>query len=133
MNDLILLIVAIFAFLSIIPGMIVEPANGWVEGVFIIAALFIQVLITAWNDYTKDSKFIQLQSLNREENLPVLRGKKGSMQTINVWKLVVGDIVNLKPGDKVPADCLVVNSVNLHVNEAVRVDPDPDNSTDEDL
>ena len=79
LNDRILLLVAIFAVLSIIPGMLVEPKNGWIEGIFILAALFIQVLITSWNDYVKDSKFIELQSLNREENLPVLRGKKGSM------------------------------------------------------
>jgi 1,4-dihydroxy-2-naphthoate octaprenyltransferase len=52
--------VAIFAVLSIIPGMIVEPKTGWVEGIFILAALFIQVVITAWNDYAKDSKFIEL-------------------------------------------------------------------------
>ncbi len=102
--------------------MIVEPKTGWVEGIFILAALFIQVVITAWNDYAKDSKFIELQSLNREENLPVLRGKKGSMQTLSVWKLVVGDIVQLQPGDKVPADCIVVSSVNLHVKEAHKVD-----------
>lgn len=60
LNDRILLIVAIFAVLSIIPGMIVEPKTGWVEGIFILAALFIQVVITAWNDYAKDSKFIEL-------------------------------------------------------------------------
>lgn len=77
MNDRILLVVAVFAILSIIPGMIVEAATGWVEGVFILIALFVQVLITAFNDYSKDKKFVQLQSLNRDEELPVLRGKKG--------------------------------------------------------
>ena len=60
MNDRIILLVGIFAIISIIPGMVVEPSNGWVEGVFILVALCIQVLITAWNDYSKDSKFVQL-------------------------------------------------------------------------
>ena len=118
--DRILLLVAIFAVLSIIPGMVVEPSTGWVEGVFILVALAVQVLITAWNDYTKDKKFVQLQSLNRDETLPVLRGKKGSMQTVDVWKLVVGDIIQMKPGDKVPADCLVVESANLYANEPIK-------------
>jgi len=77
LNDRILLIVAIFAVLSIIPGMIVEAATGWVEGVFILVALFVQVLITAFNDHSKDKKFVQLQSHNRDEELPCLRGKKG--------------------------------------------------------
>ena len=46
------------------------------------------------------------------------------MQTISVWKLVVGDIVQLQPGDKVPADCIVMSSANLHVSEPTRHDDD---------
>lgn len=60
LNDRLLLLVAIFAVISIIPGMIVEPATGWVEGTFILVALFVQVLISAYNDYHMDSKFIEL-------------------------------------------------------------------------
>jgi len=41
LNDRILLIVAILAVLSIIPGMVINPASGWVEGVFILIALFV--------------------------------------------------------------------------------------------
>lgn len=77
LNDRILMLVAIMAVVSIIPGMVVSPKNGWVEGVFILVALFVQVLITAWNDSNKDNKFVQLQNLCREESLPVLRGKRG--------------------------------------------------------
>ena len=119
MNDRIILLVGIFAVLSIIPGMCVEPSTGWVEGVFILIGLFIQVLITSWNDYNADNKFVELQSLNREESIPVLRGKKGSMQTVSVWNLVVGDIITMQPGDKVPADYIVIRSANLNVEEPV--------------
>ena len=121
-NDRILLLVAIFAVISIVPGMIVKPSDGWLEGVAILAALFISVLLTAWNDYSKDSKFIQLQSFNREESLATLRGKRGSTQTLDIWKLVVGDVILLGPGDKVPADCLVIQSVNLQVKDANKRD-----------
>ena len=120
LNDRIIILVGIFAVLSIIPGMIVEPSNGWIEGVFILVGLLIQVLIASWNDYSKDNKFVELQSKNREEDVPVLRGKKGSMQTVSVWNLVVGDIITMQPGDKVPADCLVISSANLNVEEPIR-------------
>ena len=110
--------VAIFAVISIIPGMVIHPATGWIEGCFIFVALVIQVLISSYNDYNKDSKFIELQSLSRDEDLPVVRGKRGSMQTVSIWDLCVGDIVQLGPGDKIPADCLVVESANLRVKEA---------------
>ena len=80
-NDRIMLMVAIFAVISIIPGMIIEPSIGWLEGTIILVALLIQVIITAYNDFVKDSKFIELQSINRDESLPVIRGKHGSMMT----------------------------------------------------
>jgi len=34
-----------------------------------------------------------------------------------IWDLVVGDVIQLNTGDKVPADCLVITSANLIVNE----------------
>jgi len=35
-----------------------------------------------------------------------------------VWDVVVGDVVNLNPGDQVPADCLVIHSNQLMVDES---------------
>jgi len=69
---------------------------------------------------------VQLQSLCREEDLPVTRGKRGQMQTISVWNLVVGDVIQLQPGDKVPADCLVIESANLAVDQPKVVVVDPE-------
>lgn len=43
------------AVLSIIPSMFYEASIGWIEGCCILVALFIQVLITAWNDSAKDT------------------------------------------------------------------------------
>lgn len=40
-NDRILFLVAIFAVISIIPTMVVEPKTGWVNGLFILIALCI--------------------------------------------------------------------------------------------
>lgn len=34
-----------------------------------------------------------------------------------MWDLVVGDIISLQPGDKVPADCLVISCANLAICE----------------
>jgi Ca2+-transporting ATPase len=55
--------------------------------------------------------------LVKEESLPVIRGKLGATQTISVWTMVVGDVVLLNTGDMVPADCLVITSSNLKVDE----------------
>ena len=123
LNDRILALIAVFAILSIITGMIYDPSKGWIEGVSIIFSLFILVIITSANDLKKDKTFVALQSHARDEELPTIRGKIGSMQSLNIWGLVVGDVVALSAGDKVPADCLVVESVNLIVDQnKVRAD-----------
>ncbi len=75
LNNRILLVLAIFAMLSIITGMVYNPRNGWIEGVSIFIAIFVLVLITSLSDWRKDKQFVQLQSLARDENLPVVRGK----------------------------------------------------------
>jgi len=110
LHDKILLTLAICATISIISGMIYNVKTGWIEGASIYASIFILVLITSLNDWAKDKKFIRLQSLMADEHLPVYRGKAGYTQTLDISKLVVGDIVILKAGDRVPADCVIIDS-----------------------
>lgn len=105
------------AILSGITGLIYTPATGWIEGVSIIAALFILVLLTTVNDLMKDRTFVRLQGLALDENVTTIRGKIGSMQSVSVWDLVVGDVVVLTAGDKVPADAIIVESQNLSVDQ----------------
>ena len=119
LNDRILLAVGIFAILSMITGTIYNYKTGWFEGLCIIFALLIQIVIISVNDFVKDRQFLRLNNTTRDENLPVLRGKAGSMQTVNIWDLVVGDIVQLKAGDRVPADCIIIESVNVLTDESM--------------
>ncbi len=44
--------------------------------------------------------------------------RKGEQQQINSKDVASGDIIILKAGDIIPADCLVVEANELHVNEA---------------
>ena len=40
------------------------------------------------------------------------------MQQVNIWDLVVGDVAILNAGDKTPADCIIISSQNLKVQES---------------
>ena len=35
-----------------------------------------------------------------------------------MWELVVGDIIMLEAGDRVPADCLLIEAIDFQVDEA---------------
>jgi P-type E1-E2 ATPase len=81
---------------------------GWVPGVSIYIAIFIIVTITSANDWVKDKLFVNLQSRIKDEDIAVIRGKYGATQSVNVFKLVVGDIVLLETGSRIPADCILI-------------------------
>jgi Ca2+-transporting ATPase len=67
-------------------------------------------------DWFKDKQFVELSKIIKEENIPVIRGKAGASQSLSVWDIKVGDIVVLNTGQGVPADCLVIESVDLKVD-----------------
>jgi len=117
MSQKILKCVAALAIVSLITGEIYDPKDGWREGTAILFALFALVSISAWNDWMKDTLFSKIANKCRDEEVTVVRGKLGAMQKIDIWKLVVGDVVILNTGDKVPADCIIINSTNLIVQE----------------
>ena len=117
MNDRLYAVIAIFAILSIISGMIYNPATGWIEGVSIIISMLVLILISSCNDYKKDKTFIDLHDFSRNESLPTIRGKVGCMQSVSIWDLVVGDVIQLTEGDKIPVDCIAITSNNLKVDQ----------------
>ena len=116
-NEKINFVLAFMAILSAISGVIYTPATGWIDGVSILVALLILILLTALNDLRKDNAFVKLQSIALDESLTTIRGKIGAKQSINVWELVVGDVVVLTAGDKVPCDAIMVESQNLAVDQ----------------
>ena len=45
--------------------------------------------------------------------------------SVSVWDLVVGDVIILEAGQRIPADCLVIESSDARVDEAQH-NPDDD-------
>jgi len=105
------------ALVSSICGAIADGWGGFEQGVAIIVFAIFIILVTSWADLVKDKRFVQLQSLINEQEIGIIRGKFGSTHTYSIWDLVVGDMVLLNTGDRIPADCLVVESNGLEVQE----------------
>jgi hypothetical protein len=79
MNERILFVLGICGVLSIITGMIADPILGWLKGVCLLLALVLLIVVTSLVDWVKDKQFVALQSLGKDETIPVFRGKKGSI------------------------------------------------------
>ena len=91
--------------------------KGIGEGLSIIISALFLIFVTSYADLAKDKQFVSLQSEILEENITVLRGKLGSTTTQSIWSLVVGDVILLDGGCKVPADCIIIESQDLEVDE----------------
>ncbi|KAK6464646.1 Ca2+-transporting P-type ATPase [Scheffersomyces coipomensis] len=81
------------------------PKVDWVEGVAILVAVFIVVVVGAGNDYQKERQFARLNAKKEDRELIVLRD--GQQKLISIYDLLVGDIINLQTGDVVPGDAIL--------------------------
>jgi len=89
----------------------------WIEGVAILLAVVIVVLVTAFNDWSKEKQFRGLQDrIEGEQTFSVIRNS--TTVQIQVGEIVVGDILLVKYGDLLPADGCVIQSNDLKVDES---------------
>ncbi|XP_030748687.1 plasma membrane calcium-transporting ATPase 2 isoform X4 [Sitophilus oryzae] len=94
-----------------------ETSHGWIEGLAILISVIVVVLVTAFNDYTKERQFRGLQSrIEGEHKFSVIR--QGEVKQISVSDIVVGDICQVKYGDLLPADGILIQSNDLKVDES---------------
>jgi Ca2+-transporting ATPase len=95
--------------LTFITGIFSPKEYQWVEGVSIYFAVAIIALFTASCDLLKEKQFLKLHDEVRNQEVSVVRGQYGLSQPCKVSDLVVGDIILLETGMRVPADCVIVD------------------------
>ncbi|XP_036000113.1 plasma membrane calcium-transporting ATPase 3b isoform X1 [Fundulus heteroclitus] len=94
-----------------------EADAGWIEGAAILLSVVCVVLVTAFNDWSKEKQFRGLQSrIEQEQRFAVVR--KGNVIQIPVADMVVGDMAQVKYGDLLPADGVLVQANDLKIDES---------------
>ncbi|XP_020289547.1 plasma membrane calcium-transporting ATPase 2 isoform X4 [Pseudomyrmex gracilis] len=94
-----------------------ESKYDWIEGLAILISVIVVVLVTAFNDYSKERQFRGLQSrIEGEHKFSVIR--QGEVKQVIVSEIVVGDICQIKYGDLLPADGILIQSNDLKVDES---------------
>lgn len=123
-KDTILIILTIAAIVSLLLGVFApedcagaHENTGWIDGFAIIVAVFIVAFVTAINDYQKEQQFRGLQSkIEGEHKFTVVRN--GEPSEILNSEIVVGDLCQVKYGDLLPADGVVVQCNDIKVDES---------------
>ncbi|KAM8830331.1 plasma membrane calcium-transporting ATPase 3b isoform 1-T1 [Synchiropus picturatus] len=94
-----------------------EGEANWIEGAAILLSVACVVLVTAFNDWSKEKQFRGLQSrIEQEQKFTVVR--KGNVIQIPVADMVVGDMAQVKYGDLLPADGILVQGNDLKIDES---------------
>ncbi|XP_075065489.1 plasma membrane calcium-transporting ATPase 1 isoform X4 [Mixophyes fleayi] len=94
-----------------------EGEAGWIEGAAILLSVVCVVLVTAFNDWSKEKQFRGLQNrIEQEQKFTVVRG--GQVIQIPVADIVVGDIAQIKYGDLLPADGVLIQGNDLKIDES---------------
>ncbi|XP_062842724.1 plasma membrane calcium-transporting ATPase 2 isoform X10 [Trichomycterus rosablanca] len=94
-----------------------ESEAGWIEGAAILLSVVCVVLVTAFNDWSKEKQFRGLQSrIEQEQKFQVVRGSQ--VIQLPVADIVVGDIAQIKYGDLLPADGILIQGNDLKIDES---------------
>uniref|UniRef100_A0A8C2G8S1 Calcium-transporting ATPase n=1 Tax=Cyprinus carpio TaxID=7962 RepID=A0A8C2G8S1_CYPCA len=94
-----------------------EAEAGWIEGAAILLSVICVVLVTAFNDWSKEKQFRGLQSrIELEQRFAVVRN--GNVIQIPVAEMVVGDMAQVKYGDLLPADGVLIQGNDLKIDES---------------
>ncbi|KMT22274.1 cation-translocating P-type ATPase [Clostridium cylindrosporum] len=87
------------------------------ESIGILVAITLSVGITIIMEGRSEKAFETLNSINDDVKVKVLRN--GIIQYVGKKDLVVGDIIKIETGDKIPADGRLIDSLQLKIDESM--------------
>ena len=96
-------------------GVIPSDAVSWYEPAGTILAIIIVNCITAKTSISSDNAYRKLKNSTKKDTVKVYRD--GVVAVVEVDDIVVGDIVILQSGDKIPADGVLISG-ELRVNNS---------------
>jgi Ca2+-transporting ATPase len=124
-NDKVLILLTIAAVVSLALGLYQtfgqkheegEAPVEWVEGVAIMAAIIIVVVVGTVNDWQKEKQFVKLNKKKEDRSVKVIR--LGKLMEISVYDILVGDVMYLESGDLVPVDGIFIDGHGVTCDES---------------
>ncbi|KAK0648555.1 hypothetical protein B0T16DRAFT_388755 [Cercophora newfieldiana] len=124
-NDKVLILLTAAAIVSLALGIYqtvgVKHEDGtakleWVEGVAIIVAIVIVVVVGTLNDWQMERQFNKLNQKHNDRTVKVIRS--GKSVEISVFDINVGDVMHLNTGDLVPVDGIFITGHAIKCDES---------------
>jgi len=94
-------------------------STAFVESLTIYCGLLFASIISALCDWIKQRQFLELRKFINEQEITVQRGQYGTVTSIPIKNLVVGDIIDVHQGDRVAADCILIEEMNITVDQSL--------------
>lgn len=113
--DLMIIILILASTVSLVVGVVSSSTDELLDALIIMAIVIMNAVFGAVQENKAEKSIEALQSMTKPE-AKVLRG--GEQILLPAEKLVPGDVIVLEAGDIVSADCRLIKSVSLQVNEA---------------
>jgi magnesium-transporting ATPase (P-type) len=99
------------------------PDGEWGEGVAILITVIFVALLGTSVDYAKNKVFAKQQLQASFKEVDVIR--EGTLQSISVFDLCCGDIIQFKYGDQLPCDAVFISGDDVKMDEsALTGEPD---------
>ncbi|MBO7570637.1 MAG: calcium-translocating P-type ATPase, PMCA-type [Bacteroidales bacterium] len=93
-----------------------DGASVFLEPAGILVAVLLATMVGFFLELSNEKTFQSLNEVNDETLVKVIRN--GNVCQVQRKEIVVGDIVLLEIGEEVPADCELLDSFNLIMNES---------------
>lgn len=121
-NDLTIQILLVAAVVSLIMtwveiNVLNDPNANYYDSIGIFFAVFLATTVGYLSECKSGKEFEKLNEVKEDIFVKVTRDAK--FQTVGIKDLVVGDVIHINMGDKVPADGVIIDCQNLAIDEAM--------------
>ncbi len=114
-KDLMTLILTAAAFLSGVLAFVTGDRSELADAGILLFVILLNAIVGFIQQYRADAAIEKLKDLSRATAKVV---RDGAVKEIDAEELVVGDVVEIGEGDRVPADCRILSSEDCRVDES---------------
>ena len=114
MGDPMVIMLLVAAAISVITGFI-QGEPEWADAAIILSVVILNSVLGVIQEAKSEQALEALQEMSAAQSKVIRDGKRVHMASS---ELVPGDVVLLEAGDSVPADCRVIESASMKIEEA---------------